>query len=141
MPARLTIDYPDSELRISIRPEVHRVMNIEIVPPHAENKFHTVTAGLLPLAILKSLQLSDGKFTSMYYDTWPLRGHVKGAIKPWETLLLSLVSLDLFVGMDKEYGRTAETGNSFYTSLLPWNRKASDMNDFARFLRFYDWKL
>ncbi len=141
LPTRLTVNYPDSELRISIRPEVHRVMNIEILPPRAENKFHTETAELLPLKILHSLQLPDGKSTSMYYSNWPLRGHVKGAIKPWETLLLSLVSLDLYVGMDKEYGRTAETGNPFYTSLLPWNRKASDMNDFARFLRFYDWKL
>ncbi len=141
LPTILTIEYPDSELRISIRPEVHRVMNIEVIPPQAKNTFRPVTAGLQPLTVLRSLQLPNGESTSMYYGNWPLRGHVKGAIKPWETLLLSLISLDLYVGMDKEYGNTAETGNPFYTSLLPWNRKPSDMNDFAGFLRFYNWEL
>ncbi len=54
----------------------------------------------------------------MYYDQWPFRRHVKGAVKLWESLLLSLVSLDLYVGMDKEYSSTAEDRNSFfYTSL------------------------
>jgi len=77
----------------------------------------------------------------MFYDTWPLRGHVKGAIKPWESLMLSLVSLDFYVGMDKEYGNTAESGNPFYTSLKPWNRQRSDMNNFAGFLQFHGWKL
>ncbi|WP_457576423.1 hypothetical protein [Desulfomarina sp.] len=141
LPTRLAIKKPVGELIISIRPEVHRVMNIEIIPSQAEQKYQKVPAKLLLLAKLKSLRLQDGKTTSMYYSNWPLGGHVRGAIKPWETLLLSLISLDLYVGMDKEYGNTDETSNPFYTSLLPWNRKASDMNDFARFLRFYDWKL
>ena len=89
----------------------------------------------------KTLPLENGEVTSLYYDQWPLQGHVKGSIKPWESLLLSLVSLDFYVGMDKEYGDTAVSGNPFYTSLFPWNRRASDMNDFAGFLNFWGWRL
>ena len=90
---------------------------------------------------MKQLPLDDGSVSSFYYSGWPLAGHVKGAIKPWESLLLSLVSLDLFIGMDTEYGETAVSGNPFYTSLKPWNRSASDMNDFAAYPRFNGWKL
>ena len=71
---------------------------------------------MLELDALKKLPLEDGGLTSLYYSDWPLSGHVKGAIKPWESLLLSVVSLDFFVGMDKEYGDTQESGNPFYTS-------------------------
>lgn len=129
------------KLLVTIRPAVHRVMDVRIVDADAMADVPKSIADILPLSILKSLQLPEGGTTSMFYDTWPLKGHVKGAIKPWETLLLSLVSMDLFVGMDKEYGNTTESGNPFYTSLKPWNRQASDMNNFAKFLQFYGWNL
>ena len=67
------------------------------------------------LDTLKTLPLGDGTFTSFYYERWPLTGHVKGAIKPWESLLLSLVSLDFFVGMDKEYGGTTDQRPILFT--------------------------
>lgn len=140
LPARLQIVNPDSELRILIRPEVHRVMGIEVAASDSPETLKTVTATLQPLTALKSLQLPDGGFTSMFYSNWPLKGHVKGAVKPWETALLSLISLDLYVGMDKEYG-SIDNSNPFYTSLLPWNRNKSDMNNFLQFLRFYGWNL
>ena len=98
-------------------------------------------AAVVGLDTLKKLPLGDGAVTSLYYDKPLLRGHVKGAIKPWESLLLSWVSFDFFVGMDKEYGDTRESGIPFYTSLKPWNRSASDMNDFAAYLRFNGWRL
>ncbi len=141
LPARLEITAPDDSLLISIRPAVHRVMDVQVAQADFSHPFLEVVADMQPLSALQSLPLSDGRTTSMYYDRWPLRGHVKGAIKPWETLLLSLFSLDLYVGMDKEYGRAAEGCNPFYTSLIPWNQQASDMNDFAGFLQFYGWKL
>jgi hypothetical protein len=34
-----------------------------------------------------------------------------------------------------------ETSNPFYTSLKPWNRKASDMWNFTEFLEFWGWRL
>lgn len=130
-------------LLVTVRPEVHRVMDVRVIPRRRLMEKETEQAQMLPLQLLKVLPVADDKTktTSLYYDAWPLQGHVKGSIKPWESLLLSLVSLDFYVGMDKEYGDTAISGNPFYTSLLPWNRHASDMNDFAGFLKFWGWRL
>jgi hypothetical protein len=61
--------------------------------------------------------------------------------KFWETLLLSLISWDLFVEADKLYRDKEKDDNPFYTSLKPWNRTALDMWDFSRFLEFWGWKL
>jgi len=97
-------------------------------------------ADLVPMSALDALAHEDGT-VSLFHDTWPLTGFVKGAFKPWETLLLGPISLDPFVGMDKRYRDTEETGNPFYTSLKPWNRRASDLWHFQRFLRFWGWKL
>ena len=128
-------------LQVVIREDVHRIMDYQIdakssLPPETLRQ-----AEMQELTTLKRLPLADGSQTSWYYSDWPLAGHVKGAIKPWESLLLSLISLDFFVGMDKEYGDAKESGNPFYTSLKPWNRSASDMNDFSGYLRFNGWKL
>ena len=116
-------------------------MDVQVVEADLLPAVQRVEARLQPLSALKSLPLAAGRFTSMYYAHWPLAGYVKGAIKPWESLLLSLVSLDLYVGMDKEYEGTVEGAIPFYTSLKPWNRKRSDLNDFASFLQFYGWRL
>lgn len=141
LPARLPAIGPDDRLVVRVRPDLQRIMALEVEPVTAALPEPVVMAEPLPLASLRALELPDGSLTSFYHDRWPLRGHVKGAIKPWETLLLSLVSLDLFVGMDKEYGDDTVSGNPFYTSLKPWNRTTSDMNDFAAYLRFNGWKL
>lgn len=131
----------DDVLLVKVRSGVHRVMDVQVVSRSSLSKKETARAQMLPLQALHHLVLASGTTTSMYYNCWPLRGHVKGAIKPLESLLLGLVSLDFYVGMDKEYGDTAVSGNPFYTSLLPWNRHASDMNNFAGFLRFWGWRL
>ncbi len=141
LPAQLPTVGEDERLRVVVRADVHRIRDIQVVPNNAPDGAAVREAELIGLATLKSLPLADGGFTSFYYEHWPLRGHVKGAIKPWESLLLSLVSLDFFVGMDKAYGDTQASGNPFYTSLKPWNRSASDMNDFAAYLQFSGWKL
>ncbi len=131
----------DDSLLITVRPEVHRVMNVTVSHRKELAAKNLAVAEIMPLQSLKRLPLQHGEVTSLYYDAWPLQGHVKGSIKLWESLLLSLVSLDFYVGMDKEYGDTAVSGNPFYTSLLPWNRQASDLNDFAGFLGFWGWRL
>ena len=141
LPARLPSIGHGDILQVVMRPDVHRVMDVQILPRASLPTTTVRTAEVAGLDTLKMLPLEDGSRTSLYYSGWPLTGHVKGAIKPWESLLLSLVSLDFFVGMDKEYGDTRESGNPFYTSLKPWNRSASDMNDFAGYLRFNGWKL
>jgi len=143
LPAVLPPYSENDVLLVSVRPEVHRVMDLQVVPRAMLAARPLVYADMLSLQSLKVLPLTNDKTktTSFYYDAWPLRGHVKGSIKAWESLLLSLVSLDFYVGMDKEYGDTEVSGNPFYTSLLPWNRHASDMNDFAGFLKFWGWRL
>ena len=141
LPARLPALNDQSAVLVSVRAEVHRIRDLQVVPQETVRPESVMKAEVLPLDHLRALPLADGATASFYYTGGPLAGHVKGAIKPWETLLLSLVSLDLFVGMDKEYGDTQASGNPFYTSLKPWNRSASDMNDFPAYLRFNGWQL
>ena len=131
------------KLMIHIRPGVHRVMDLEIVDEQVVRKsphFVTIPAPLIPTQQLKHIPL-DGGTTSFYYKTGVMEGHVKGSVKPWESIFLSLPSLDFFVGSDKVYGDRKKTGNPFYTSLKPWNRESSDMWDFVTFLKFWGWRL
>jgi hypothetical protein len=131
------------KLVIHLRSEVHRVMHLE---PMEEEKlrnperFTIIKAPLIPMASLEQIPI-NGEKTSFYHDRGPLKGHVKGSVKPWETLFLSLVSQDLFVGTDKVYGEREIIKNPFYTSLKPWNRNSSDMWNFAHFLKFWGWRL
>ncbi|WP_153306548.1 hypothetical protein [Desulfogranum japonicum] len=141
LPARLPALIPGQIIEIIIRPGVHRIMGIHVIEQQQLNGRSLVTASVYGHKSLRHLQTEQGNETSFYYQDWPLTGHVKGAVKWWEMLLLSLPSLDLFVGMDKDFGSTEETGNPFYTSLQPWYRSSSDMNDFAMFLSFHGWNL
>ena len=132
-----------SKLVIYLRSDVHRVMHLE---PMEEEKlrnpelFTLIQAPLVPMARLEEIPI-NGKRTSFYHDRRPQKGHVKGSVKPWETLLLGLISLDFFVGTDKVYADSEITENPFYTSLKPWNRNSSDMWHFADFLEFWGWRL
>ncbi len=136
------VDIP--KLVVHIRPDVHRVMDLQVVNgtskpgPDFQN---TVKMPLLKMADLTKIPAGMGRTTSFYYDNWPYKGLVKDSFKPWESLFMSLISLDFFVGTDKIYGNGEVTGTRFYTSLKPWNREASDMWHFERFLRFNGWDL
>jgi hypothetical protein len=141
LPARLKAVQDDETIQVLVRGDVHRVRDVRVIPKNTLLLGPVQQAEIAALESLKSLPLGDGTVTSFYYEHGPLKGHVKGAIKPWETLFLSLASLDLFIGMDKEFGDTQASGNPFFTSLKPWNRSASDLNDFAAYLRFNGWKL
>jgi len=131
------------KLIVHVRPSVHRVMDLEIVNGESLSRsqgFRSIQAPLTPTDDLERIPL-NGRATSFYYDYGPQKGHVKGSMKFWETLLLSLISWDFFVGADKVYGDNEKYDNPFYTSLKPWNRTASDMWNFARFLEFWGWRL
>jgi hypothetical protein len=141
LPARLPLVKEDERIQVVVRADVHRVMDVRVVSRDALFREPAQEAEMLGLDSLKKLPLGENAFTSFYYENWPLTGHVKGAIKPWESLFLSLPSLDLFVGMDKEYSGDGLQRNPFYTSLKPWNRNASDLNDFPAYLHFNGWKL
>ncbi len=131
------------KLLVHLRPDVHRVMNLEVVEganstnPGARIVIETP---LLPMEDLTRIPI-NGQQTSFYYEEWPYKGLVKDSFKSWETLFLSLISLDFFVGTDKIYGDGKTTGTRFFTSLKPWTREESDMWHFERFLRYYGWNL
>ncbi|MFH1060718.1 MAG: hypothetical protein V1797_18820 [Pseudomonadota bacterium] len=140
LPARL--DYAGLKaprLVVGVRPGEHRVMSLMVAEEAALTRHpDRVAADLAPAEDLTRLPLPGGGRTSFYHQSGLLAGHVKGAWKPWETLLLGVVSLDGLVGMDKAY---AGTGNPFYTSLKPWARRDSDLWDFPRFLQYWGWRL
>jgi len=138
------VDYQsrnDPRLLVTLRPDVHRVMDLQVIDGRTlqslQSDLQVRDVSLEPIENLDRLSI-NGDMTSFYYQEGMMKDHVKGAIKPLETIFLSWASLDLFVGTDKMYG---SQDNPFYTSLKPWNRRKSDMNDFARFLQFWGWGL
>jgi len=133
---------PNPQILVYLRPEVHRVMDLEVRDGQdlSADPFRVIPMKVEAMDRLEHLPVDDGT-TSFYYSNGVLKGHVKGSVKPFETMFLSLISLDLFVGTDKAYADTAETDNPFYTSLKPWRREDSNMWDFARFLHYWGWRL
>lgn len=133
---------PSPQIMVHLRPGVHRVMNLETRGARvlSGRRYQVVSMRTAPMDRLKTLSTIDGS-TSFYHSEGVLKGHVKGSVKPLETLFLSLISLDFFVGTDKIYADAAETGNPFYTSLKPWRRDDSDMWHFAKFLTYWGWRL
>lgn len=135
-------DVADPRLLVHLRPDIHRVMKLEVVPADRLESGRYASFSMKPLPMDDLLELPYGDdTTSFYYDEGFLKGHVKGSVKPFETLLMSLIGLDLFVGSDKIYGDPDVYSNRFYTSLKFWRRGDSDMWDFARFLRYWGWRL
>jgi len=128
------------KLLVYLRSEVHRVADIRIVESDTLADIHTFSMPLVSMTTLDTIPI-NGKFTSLFHQKGILKGYVKGSVKYWETILLSLISLDLFVGTDKAYKDSNETENHFYTSLKPWNRSRSDMWNFDKFLKFWGWRL
>jgi len=140
------LDYTQKQnpkVLVYLRPDVHRVMNLEIIEDPVldnGNGFKITDAPLVPMVDLETIPI-NGKTTSFYHNKGLMKGHVRGSVKYWESIFMSLVSLDLFVGTDKAYADTEVTDNPFYTSLKPWNRDSSNIWNFARFLEFWGWKL
>ena len=118
-------------------------MHLEVISEQAlqdSRQFNVIYADLKPARELEKISI-DGRTTSFYHQQGLMKGYVKGSVKPLESIFLSLLSLDFFVGTDKVYADPQEYNNPFYTSLKPWNRNASDMWDFGKFLEFWGWQL
>ena len=141
LPSQLT--YPDNG-HASYRPVIflrdgtHRVMDVKI---SSSDGYNPILTALEPAETLKKLPLGAHDVTSFYETNGLRKGYVKGAFKPFELMLMSWWVFDPFVGVDKELSADLDTGPVFYTSLAPWNRKASDMRHFANFLTFWGWRL
>lgn len=144
LPAMLTFrQIQEPKIVVHLRPGVHRVMDLEVLSAKdlSSPKFKNVVATVDPVEALDHLSIDDGGRTSFYYQDGSLKGYVKGSVKPWESLLMSLISLDFLVGTDKAYAETADRDNPFYTSLKPWRRQDSNMWHFVRFLEYWGWNL
>ena len=141
LPSQLA--YPDSANAnylptIFLRDGTHRVMDVKI--GRAET-YNPIITPIEPAETLKNLPLGMNSTTSFYVMGGLRQGHVKESFKPFELALMSWWVLDPFVGVDKELSADPNIGPVFYTSLPPWNRKASDMRNFANFLTFWGWRL
>ena len=141
LPSRL--DYlsspaPNYRSVIFLRDGMHRVMDVKIGNADAYNPIITP---LEPAETLKHLPLGAHETTSFYATEGIRKGYVKESFKPFELALMSWWVFDPFVGVDKEFSANQDAGPVFYTSLAPWNRKTSDMRNFANFLAFWGWRL
>ncbi|MBI9076462.1 MAG: hypothetical protein JEZ02_13735 [Desulfatibacillum sp.] len=130
-------------LLIELRPEIHRAMDVRVVGDSffADWNQAKEEAPLIPAQALEALDADGLGPVSFFYDSGLKTGFVKGSVKTWETLLMSWMALDLFVGTDKAYSPVADKANPFYTSLKPWNRQQSNMWRFKNFLYFWGFNL
>lgn len=116
----------------------HRVSGV-----HLDSKPAPTTSRVMdlqPMATLHQLPYKGG-VVSFFETEGSRRGYVKNNSKPLERLLISWWAFDWHVGEDKIYESGRKDGPTFYTSLKFWQREASDMRDFPRFLRYWGWKL
>lgn len=157
LPGLLKLDgTADEKLVIYLQGETHRVNHIDILPLHrVKTQYASQPLALLPMSDLDELHNLDklgsdrsaldksgsAKLESMFEMSGADLGYVRGASKPFEFLLMSWWALDSHIGVDKRYGRAGDAGPSFYTSIKPWARQASDMRDFPRFLNYWGWRL
>lgn len=141
----MLLDFKGEEtgrIAVHIGAATHRIKNIWRLDQGELGPYSRLRARIQPLAALEYLQLDDdGSTTSFYEESGSRRGYVKGSHKIWERLLMGWWALDWRVGEDKKLGRDLSDGTVFYTSLKPWAREESDMRDFARFLRYWGWRL
>lgn len=131
-----------SRLVLFLRDGTHRVMGARVEDEKAIATDYAVMPAMIePMSALRTIPVEWGGKTSFFEEEGLRAGYVKNSYKPLETLFVSWWSLNLYIGADKDYADGEETGNYFFTSLKPWNRRASDMWPFAEFLRFWGWGL
>jgi len=126
---------------VTVSAGVHCVVDLALRPrPEIVAGSEDGAVRLAPMEELDNLPLADG-FTSFFYDEGGAKGYVKGSSRPLERLLMSWWAFDWRIGEDKRYDPAGVAGPRFFTSLKFWQRDASNMNDFARFLRYWGWGL
>ncbi|MFC1666078.1 hypothetical protein ACFL17_10735 [Pseudomonadota bacterium] len=144
LPSLLTFNLEDNQGLlpvITLKDGTHRVRNLELLnKAEISGRYQAVVTPLESVSNLKKLPIED-QTISFYNTSGFKKGYVRNTVKPWELLLMSWWSLDLNVGVDKEYGDSEETGAVFYTSLKPWRRRESDMWHFSKFLNYWGWRL
>lgn len=131
---------PDSRIVIVIRDGTHRTKDIRISRiEDLQAGTQVVPTQVVDIVALKSLTLGE-ETTSFYHTKGRKKGLVKGAHKPWETLLFGLWAWDANVGQDREYASKEVGGRRFYTTLSASKKKRSDMWDYEGYLKHNGWK-
>ena len=127
---------------ILFRSGSHRVKGLRLESAREiRERYLLKPAAMLPLGALESLPVKGGSTTSFFETGGPRKGYVKGSHKLWEKLFISWWAFDWRVGEDKIFRPDGPTETVFYTSMKFWDRKESDMEDFANFLRYWGWGL
>ena len=131
----------DSLLTFLLRKDTHRIKDVLMLSKKNINRYYKITLENKPLNSLENIVINNNKSISFFESNGVRKDYVKNSFKPWEKLFISWLAFDLKVGEDKRLGVNKADGVSFYTSLKPWAQDASDMRDFASFLRYWGWKL
>lgn len=131
----------NGRLTLLLRDGTHRVANVSYEktdqPDSTLDTLVRETMTLRPLSELDNLPVAEGGKASAFDD----KGYLRGAGKPLELMLMSWWTLDRRIGVDKRLEQDAEQGSSFYTSIKPWHRSASDMRNFGDFLAYWGFRL
>ena len=129
----------NSKIVILLESGTHRVKWVKTERlEDIKEKYQILPAHIVPMEKLKSLGQNE-KTTSFFETSGPRKGHVKGSHKFFEKILMSWWAMDIYVGEDKDFGNSEETGTIFYTSLKFWDRQKSDMWNFNNFLSYWGW--
>ena len=143
LPSLLHLDQTNDSMKIvfSLESETHRISNITLVEhDNLQNSFDTIEMEILPMNYLYRLPFRDT--TESFFEMDGARkGYVRNNTKFLEWLLMSWWAFDFNVGEDKAFGSGDTSETIFYTSLKFWDRKASDLKNFPRFLSYWGWKL
>lgn len=132
----------DPQLVVLIKNASHRIKKLWLTDEHIPEGFMTSPVTTRPLASLEKLPLKQGNETTSFYETSGQRiGYVKGSYKPFEKILIGWWAFDWRVGEDKKLSPDTNDPPTFYTSLKPWARNASDLRNFSTFLTYWGWKL
>lgn len=123
----------------TLESETHRISNAEAAP-FATEPDKLTTMRLEPMSNLYKLPYLN-KEISFFETEGPRKGYVRNNSKILERILISWWALDWRVGEDKAFGGGDDSDVILYTSLKFWDRAASDLKNFPRFLQYWGWDL
>lgn len=134
-------DQDSEKIVFTLESETHRISDV-VLREHdiLQHSSDTIDMEIFLMNDLYQLPFKDT--TESFFEMDGARkGYVRNNTKFLERLFISWWAFDLYVGQDKAYGSADTSETIFYTSLKFWDRKASDLKNFPRFLSYWGWKL
>lgn len=132
----------DSErIVFTLESETHRISDVAIRDRADLQKAYTaIDLEIFPMNSLYQLPFK-GRTESFFAMEGARQGYVRDNTKILERIFISWWAFDLHVGEDKAFGLADSSTTILYTSLKFWDRTASDLKNFPRFLSYWGWKL